>query len=120
MKTPLLAAALLLSPTALMAQPYSESMADCASVYQNAARWMPSEEHANSMTYAAQQWHAAAVKQSHTEGREMTETAMWEKVDAKTKRWESKGALFPLSEEFNDWATYCQSFAGHVNVAYKP
>lgn len=114
----LLCTAALLIPISAAAQPYSESMADCASLYQNMAQWSAPQD-VDTLMYAAVQWHGAAVAQSAKEGHAMSDSAMWDKVDAKTAVWEKKGGGFFMTEEFRDWAGYCRSFAKHVDVAYK-
>lgn len=106
----------LITPSATQAQPYSESMADCASVYQNAAQWVRTDESAEKLMVVARRWHAAAVAQSQAEGRRISETAMWDKIDSKTEEWEAKGAVFAFSEEFRDWTSYCRKFAKHTGV----
>ena len=119
MKNALVALALAI-PAAGTAQPYSESMADCASLFQNAAQWVQTDELSDRLMYSAVQWHAAAVSQAKTEGDTISDAGMWDKVDAKTEVWEAKGAGFMLTEEFRDWSSYCKSFAKHMNIAYKP
>jgi len=108
-----------LAASTVAAQPYSDSMADCASIYQNAAQWVAADDLAIKLKYAANQWHAAAVSQAIAEGRPQTETQMWDKVDRQTEVWEAKGAAFIMSQEFRDWTAYCKSFAAHTKVAFK-
>lgn len=103
-------------PGTAQAQPYSESMADCASIYQNAAQWVRTDASAETLMVAARAWHAAAVVQSQSEGRGLSGGEMWDKIDRKTATWEAKGALFAFSEEFRDWTRYCRKFAKHTGV----
>lgn len=109
--------ALLGAPCAAQAQPYSDSMADCAALYQNSAQFV-SDDRADMFHYAMRQWHTAAVKQSAKEGRPLTEKQMWEKVNAQSQKWEQNGAMFIFSQEFRDWSAYCKSFARHIDVTY--
>lgn len=106
----LVLAAALVTPLTAVAQPYSESMADCAALFQNAAQWVQSDENSDKLMHAARTWAAAAVEQSHSEGRPVSSDVMWDKIDAKTENWEAKGPSFFLSEEFRDWTGYCRAF----------
>ncbi|MEW9919664.1 hypothetical protein AB2B41_08620 [Marimonas sp. MJW-29] len=103
-------------PTAATAQSYSESMADCASFYQNAAQWVRTDEKAEQIMANTRKWHAAAVTQARAEGRPVTADAMWDKINAKTDAWEAKGLGFAFTQEFRDWASYCRKFAKHTGV----
>lgn len=106
----------LVAPGQVQAQPYSESMADCAALYQNAAQWVRRDDRAEKLMIAARTWHAAAVKQARAEGRALSDDAMWNKIDRKTAAWEEKGARFVFSEEFLDWTRYCAKFAKHTGT----
>ena len=92
------------------AQPYSESMADCAAFYQNAAQWIRSDEKAETLLEATRAWHAAALNQAQREGRPLNEDALWDRIDGKTTDLEARGSMFLMSEEFRDWAGYCRKF----------
>lgn len=113
-------AALMVMPTTSYAQPYSESMADCASVYQNAAQWVNTDESADKMMHAAIAWADAALVQSQAEGRATTIEAIWDKIDGKTAEWEAKGSTVFFSQEFRDWMQYCRKFAKHNGVSINP
>lgn len=107
-------------PGLVTAQPYSESMTDCAALYQNMAQTVPSEQESYRLMYAANKWAEAAVVQAKTEGRSVTQDAAWAEIDGKTDAWEAKGKLFFFSQEFRDWAAYCRKFAKHTGVAIEP
>ncbi|NNE51227.1 MAG: hypothetical protein HKN30_02370 [Sulfitobacter sp.] len=109
-------AALLVLPVPLSAQPYSESMADCASFYQNAAQWVRTDEKAEEIMHAVRAWYEAALDQAQAEGRSISADAMWDKIDARTGDWEAKGVYFSFTEEFRDWASYCRKFARHNGI----
>tara|TARA_R110002110_G_scaffold17648_8_gene75144 strand:+ start:391 stop:771 length:381 start_codon:yes stop_codon:yes gene_type:complete len=113
-------AVFVLWPAGLLAQPYSESMADCAAIYQNAAQWVESEASAEQLMFAARRWAAAAVVQTAAEGQPMSERGMWDKVDRKTGAWGEKGAMFALTTEFRDWTSYCRSFAKDRGIEIRP
>ncbi len=100
-----------LAPSLAVAQPFSESMADCAALNQNAAQWVSTDEKADKLIYAANQWAEASLKQAKVEGRELTRDSLWTLIDQKTVAWEDRGAAFFLSQDFRDWAAYCRAFA---------
>lgn len=93
------------------AQPFSESMMDCAALYQNAAQWVQTDEKADKLIYAANQWADAALVQTNAEGKPISKDALWSNIDAKTDAWEARGAVFVFSQDFRDWAAYCRAFA---------
>lgn len=97
-------------PGLAAAQPYSESMADCAAFYQNAAQWMRSDEKAETLLEATRVWHAAALDQAQREGRPLSADALWDRIDGKTADLEARGSMFLMSEDFRDWASYCRKF----------
>jgi surface antigen len=110
----------LLMPSSVGAQPYSESMADCASVYQNAAQWVKTDESADKMMHAAIQWAEAAVLQAKAEGAPVSSDAIWQKIDGKTEKWEAKGSAVFFSQEFRDCTQYCRKFAKDRGVSINP
>lgn len=110
----------LVVPTSAGAQPYSESMADCAAVYQNAAQWVKTDESADKMMHAAIQWAEAAVVQARAEGTAVSTDALWQKIDRKTEAWESKGSAVFFSQDFRDWTQYCRRFAADQGVSIVP
>lgn len=116
MRSSLLLALAFVFPGQAGAQPYSESMADCAAFYQNAAQWVRQDDNVDRLIHAARQFHAAALRQSAHEGQPTDAEEMWRRIDTKTTAWEARGALFPLSEEFRDWASYCRKFARHTGT----
>ncbi|KIN70772.1 hypothetical protein Z945_3236 [Sulfitobacter noctilucae] len=107
-------------PQSTSAQPFSESMADCASVYQNAAQWVKTDDSADRLMSAAVSWAEAAVKQSYAEGQPTTAEAVWEKIDRKTEGWEAKGHKVFFTQDFRDWTQYCRSFAKAQGIALNP
>jgi hypothetical protein len=115
MKAPVYALLCLL-PAGAVAQPFSESMADCAALHQNAAQWVQSDATADRLMLGARVWAEAAMLQSRAEGRDSDEETILAIVDGKTKTWEAKGAAFFLGQEFKDWMAYCRSFAKNRGI----
>ncbi len=100
-----------LIPTTAMAQPFSESMAECAAVYQNAAQWVATDTAADKLMQASITWAEAAKTQAKTEVESQSEESIWAMIDEKTSHWEAKGNKVFFSQEFRDWTQYCRSFA---------
>lgn len=101
----------LILPTSVASQPYSESMAECASLYQNAAQWVRTDDMADRLMKAAIQWADAAVTQADAEGRPTDTDVMWQRIDSRTQAWEAMGQGVFSTENFRDWDSYCKSFA---------
>jgi len=108
------------TPITAIAQPYSESMMECAALSQNLAQRIDDDGEAFFMMTATNQWAKAALVQAEKEGRDLDDTALWVLIDAKTAVWKEKGWVFFLSQEFRDWASYCRKFAKHVGVDMNP
>lgn len=114
---PLILLAALMGAGGAQAQPFSESMAECAAFYQNAAQWVETKASSDKLIMAARRFANAAVIQSGAEGTPLAEPGMWQKIDGKTEVWEAKGQAFFMTEEFRDWASYCRSFASDRGIA---
>lgn len=104
-------------PSTAIAQPYSQSMVQCAALYQNAAQWVPSDDLAAQLMDVAHIWADASLDQSALEGKNITLDEVWVTVDAQTTVWEAEGAMFVFSEEFRDWTAYCKAFAKDRGIA---
>ncbi|WP_371227770.1 hypothetical protein [Roseovarius sp. 2305UL8-3] len=115
MKT-LVVMAFALVPTIALSQPYSQSMADCAAIYRNAAQSVHSDANVDDLMGVSQRWSEASVIQARAEGLVDPQDTMHAIIDSKTKDWEAKGKAVFLTEEFRDWTKYCRSFAKHVGV----
>ncbi|WP_159805103.1 hypothetical protein [Litoreibacter roseus] len=102
---------IILAPAAASAQPFSESMADCAALHQNAAQWATSPDAVDRLIYAAKSWADAAFTQATQEGRGLTKDSLWELIDSKTQEWEDRGGTVFFTQDFRDWTAYCRSFA---------
>lgn len=92
------------------AQPFSESMADCAALYQNAAQFVRSEADSEKLMVAARAWAQAAVEQYAKEGSPKDQASVWRLIDIKTGEWEAKSPGVFQDQEFHDWSAYCLSF----------
>lgn len=105
------------APTGISAsQPYSDSMADCAGIYQNAAQWVTTDEAANRLMLAVSRWADAAIAQAEGEGIRNAEERMWHRIDSKTSEWEARGAGVFFTQDFREWMQYCRSFAKNQGI----
>lgn len=109
MRCLLFACATLVPPTAV-AQPFSESMMDCAALYQSAAQFVSTEANSEKLIYLSRQWAQKAISQTSAEGSPQSEATVMHQIDAKAKAWEAKGASVFMAEEFRDWTAYCKAF----------
>ena len=101
---------LLSMPAHGSAQPFSDSMADCAAFYQNTAQYV-SDDKVERVMQAARQWADAAIEQRQAEGKSATWDSIWVEIDAQADVWHAQGAKFIMTQEFRDWAAYCRAFA---------
>lgn len=101
---------LALAPTSAQAQPFSESMMDCAALHQNAAQYVKTDAEAEVIMQVARTWAASAVVQTATEGAPLDEAKVWERIDAKTDDWEARGRTAFFTQDFRDWVAYCRAF----------
>ena len=106
---PILLTGCLATPVA--AQPFSESMAECAALHQNAAQWVRSDEAVEKLMFATYRWAEAAITQAELEGTADAATAMWAMINRKTVEWEVRGAAVFATDDFRDWTDYCRAFA---------
>ncbi|MEP5727897.1 MAG: hypothetical protein ABJL67_00845 [Sulfitobacter sp.] len=116
----LLLSGVLIFPTAANTQPFSESMAECAALYQNAAQWVNTDESADKLMFAAISWADAALIEAQSEGPSATSDAIWQLIDRKTTRWEAKGEGVFFSQDFRDWTQYCRKFAKERGMEVTP
>ncbi len=110
----------LTAPATAFAQPYSESMADCASQFQNAAQWVQNDENSEKLMAAARVWADAALVQARQEGQRVSKEDIWTKIDRKTELNEAKGRTYFVSQDWRDWMSYCRSFGKDRGITYEP
>lgn len=108
----------LLAPAGTAAQPYSVSMMECASLYQNAAQWVRTDDMADRLMKAAIQWADAALVQARAEGQPTDTGTLWQEIDTRTQAWEALGQGVFSTEDFRDWDSYCKSFARNQGLRF--
>lgn len=110
--------AAILSPAPVAAQPFSESMMDCAAVYHNAAQFMSMKSEQEKLMQISHRWAGKAVAQTTTEGAPLSETVVQDRIDSKTADWKEKGAGVFLTQEFRDWTAYCKAFGHSLGMRF--
>lgn len=108
------------APGAAMSQPFSQSMTDCAALYQAISQMIRSEQDAYRLMYSVNKWADAAVVQAKAEGKSTDFETTWAEIEQKTTKWEERGKTFYFTQEFRDWAAYCRKFAKHAGVEIDP
>lgn len=108
---PILLALFILAPLPVTAQPFSESMMDCAAIYQSSAQFVTSEQATQKLLKATRVWAEGAFDQSCAEGNDVEMSSVWDRIDEKTALWEAKGPMVVFTEDYRDWMKYCRSFA---------
>ena len=106
----------LATTTGALAAPYSDSMAECAALYQNAAQWVETDTAADKLMCSVRAWTDAAIAQASAEGIADATTVMMTAIDAKTDTWEAISPVLFATEEFRDWMDYCRSFAANQGI----
>lgn len=108
---PFLLGLFIVAPLSVSAQPFSESMMDCAAIYQSSAQFVTSEQATQKLLKATRAWAESAFDQSCAEGNDVEMMSVWDRIDEKAAVWEAKGPKVVFTEEYRDWTNYCRSFA---------
>lgn len=93
------------------AQPFSQSMAQCAGLYEAVETFISRADRRAQLAEAAAKFGAAALAQAKAEGQGDPEGWVAEHRDAMRADWAARGRLSALSEEYRDWTAYCYKFA---------
>lgn len=112
---PILLAVALAGPAA--AQPFSQSLAQCAALYDVAGTHVRTPERAARLDAAAETMFAAALEQAAAEGRADPRDYATGHRASQAATWVERGARFVFSRDFVDWAAYCRSFAKSRGIA---
>lgn len=116
---PLAFLAVIAAPAA-EAQPYSISMAQCAALTKNAARWVTSAEANVRLMSATRLWQRAAIARAQAEGVQNAEARIADVMARQSEEWEVGGAAFFYTQEFRDWSAYCREFAKAQKIDLNP
>lgn len=109
-----------LCPSLANSQPFSESMMDCAALYQNAAQFVETPESADRLRERSRIWASHALAQTAREGLPLSFPALMQRIDDKTSEWEAKSPSVFLKEEFRDWTAYCKAFGRSQGIKSNP
>lgn len=108
---PCLAAALVTVATPLAAQPYSQSMAECAGIYEGVRGAVRDRADLDRLDAAADAFATAAIARARAEGRTDPEAWVAGHRGVMRAHWADRGAVAAFSRDFADWTDYCRSFA---------
>ncbi len=93
------------------AQPFSQSMAQCAGLYEAAGTMVASEDNRAKLAWAAAAFSEAARVQAGAEGQDDPGAWVNRHQDAMRADWLARGTPAVLSQDFRDWTSYCRKFA---------
>jgi hypothetical protein len=98
------------------AQPYSQSMAQCAGLYEAVRTSVSRPENLASLDAAAATFVRAALAQAQAEGQ--GDPAGWVRQhrDAMRADWLARGELAAFSQDFRDWTAYCRALAADHGI----
>ena len=94
-----------------LAQPFSQSMAQCAGLYDAVGGFLSRPDRKAKLAVAAAAFGAAAVAEARTEGQDDPEGWVQGHRDAMRADWETRGKWSAFSAEYRDWTAYCAKFA---------
>ncbi|PUB19199.1 hypothetical protein [Yoonia sediminilitoris] len=100
------------------AQPYSQSMAECAAFFSSWRSSIQREENLENLEIAENRWLSAAYAQAQAEGVEKPQAYTADIFVAKRDEWIEKGGMAALTQDFKDWAAYCRSFGRDRGIDY--
>ena len=112
----LVIAFLMLIGSTASAQPFSQSMAECAGLHDTLSQLTNERVTRLRADAVAIGWAEAAVLRADAEGQSKPEDFVARHRSAKAQEWRRKGVFIILSEDFRDWISYCRSFADHMDL----
>ena len=104
------------------AQAYSESLMDCAVLYDTSNRIDPARaNHGKGLALSriAEALEKVAYDQALIERQDNPVAYLARLKSDKISHWDAKGITYIFSDEFKDWMTYCRKFAGHLGIDFK-
>ncbi|QPZ92176.1 hypothetical protein [Thioclava electrotropha] len=95
-------------PGLSVAQPLSQSMAQCSGLFHGVGTMMSDPARAEKLDRAGMIWRGAAIKQAEAEGR--ADAAIWVAGHQRESfdDWRGRGKMAAFSQDFRDWASYCR------------
>lgn len=116
------AAMLLMPKTGTAGQAYSESLMDCAVLFDTVNRQDPGRENHGKglfLSRVSETLEAEAKAQAISEGRTDPDAYLAAIKAEKITHWDSKGLRFVFSEDFRDWMRYCRKFSSHLGIEFE-
>lgn len=92
------------------AQPYSQSMAQCAGLYEGVRGVISKPGNLAKLDAAAAAFSEAAVAEARAEGQEDPEGWVETHQSAMREEWAAYGGMAAFSKDFVEWAGYCRAF----------
>ena len=115
----LVATALSLAPGSAGAQPFSQSLMQCATLFETANRWFPNRlglPDGQARADLARAFREAAALAAVSEGRADPLTYLRRHEAQAIALWTTEDATFLFTQDFTDWAGYCATIAGVFDV----
>lgn len=97
-------------------QPISESLVECAALFESSNRWFPDRRttaKGRSLRAASGALLDEAAVAAREEGRREIDAYLARTLAAKQASWDGKGMLHLLTEDGREWFKYCGSLARH-------
>ncbi|TNF15697.1 MAG: hypothetical protein EP320_03685 [Rhodobacteraceae bacterium] len=120
MRRSILAVVLVTLPFTAQAQLLSQSMAQCSGLFHAMSTFMSDPARAEKLDKAAIAWRAAAVSQAQGEGHIDPAGYVARYQRESYEDWRGRGKLSAFSEDFRDWAKYCNSLAKSKGLTIMP
>lgn len=112
----LTASTLVLLPATALAQPFSQSMAQCAGLYGGLVGKVTRPDRVAALRAGETAYYEAAINAARAEGQ--ADPATW--VDTHYGEafddWANKPDLSVFTQEFRDWSAYCLKFAASQGI----
>ena len=111
--------AAVLSTPAAASQPISESLVECAALYDMSNRAFPERRETpdgERLENARAELLDAALGRAQEEGRSDAQGYVAELLPLKEAGWDAKGVQYVFTQDFRDWMGYCRSVSEHLGV----
>lgn len=111
---------LILLAAPLQAQPFSQSLMQCATLFETPLRLYPeregTERHA-ALEEKTAEYRRGAFQQAKAEGQHDVLDYL-DRIEAEAAAdWDGRGALFLFSDEAKEWGSYCRKLHRHLDLS---
>lgn len=121
MRVLIVSLALMLPVPALAGQPISESLVQCAQLFDISNRLFPenrNSEKGQALAALSDRFVAAAKDEAYREGRRDAPRYVRVQSMAKAALWDAKGPRFVMTDEFREWAQYCRALGESRGISF--